>query len=95
MEPTVENLDNINLSFKSLPTFQKDAAFKAGRCATNFASELVRIIWFATIGKGAAQASRTGRVAGALSGVLSGLFLAMEIFFIAKESMEIHQINQH
>lgn len=95
MEPTVENLDNINLSFKSLPTFQKDAAFKAGRCSTNFAPELVRIIWFATIGKGAAQASRTVRVAGALSGVLSGLFLAMEIFFIAKESMEIHQINQH
>ncbi|XP_027136968.1 apolipoprotein L2 isoform X2 [Larimichthys crocea] len=57
-------------------------------------SELTRLLRVVNIGKIAAQASRVVRVAEIAGGVLSGLFVAVDIFFIAMDAKEIHQIRQ-
>ncbi|TKS72743.1 hypothetical protein D9C73_006820 [Collichthys lucidus] len=57
-------------------------------------SELSRQLRVVNIGKIAAQASRVVRVAELATGVLSGLFVAVDIFFIAMDAKEIHQIKQ-
>ncbi|XP_041845881.1 serine/threonine-protein kinase 3-like isoform X4 [Melanotaenia boesemani] len=57
-------------------------------------AELMRLLQVVNIGKIAAQASRAVRVAEAATGVLSGLFLAVDIFFIAMDAKEIHDIKQ-
>ncbi|XP_036934128.1 calcium/calmodulin-dependent protein kinase type 1D-like [Acanthopagrus latus] len=57
-------------------------------------TELFRLVRVANIGKIAAQASRAVRVAEVATGVLSGLFVAADIFFIAMDAKEIHNIRQ-
>ncbi|KAL7395286.1 hypothetical protein ABVT39_013780 [Epinephelus coioides] len=57
-------------------------------------AELVRLVQVTNIGKVAAQGARVVRVAEVASGVLSGLFLAVDIFFIAMDAKEIHHIRQ-
>nr|XP_020441215.1 apolipoprotein L3-like [Monopterus albus]XP_020441216.1 apolipoprotein L3-like [Monopterus albus] len=56
--------------------------------------ELIRLVQVVNIGKIAAQATRAVRVAEAVTGVLSALFLAVDIFFIAVDAKEIHHIRQ-
>ncbi|KAI3351759.1 hypothetical protein L3Q82_020594, partial [Scortum barcoo] len=56
--------------------------------------ELVRLLQVLSIGKIAAQASRAVCVAEVATGVLSGLFVAVDIFFIAMDAKEIHHIRQ-
>uniref|UniRef100_A0A3B3V9Z0 Uncharacterized protein n=1 Tax=Poecilia latipinna TaxID=48699 RepID=A0A3B3V9Z0_9TELE len=48
----------------------------------------------ANIGQLAAQTSRAVRVAEVATGVLSGLFVAVDIFFIAMDAKEIHHIKE-
>ncbi|XP_071314257.1 uncharacterized protein [Trachinotus anak] len=67
--------------------------FRAGRGMAGIA-ELVRLVQVMNIGKIAAQASRAVRVAEVATGVLSGLFVAVDIFFIAMDAKEIHHIRQ-
>ncbi|XP_041845882.1 serine/threonine-protein kinase PLK4-like isoform X5 [Melanotaenia boesemani] len=67
--------------------------FRAGKGIGGIA-ELVRLAQVVNIGKIAAQASRTVRVAEVATGVLSGLFIAVDIFFIAMDAKEIHNIKQ-
>uniref|UniRef100_A0A673IGF8 Probable serine/threonine-protein kinase DDB_G0279405 n=1 Tax=Sinocyclocheilus rhinocerous TaxID=307959 RepID=A0A673IGF8_9TELE len=55
---------------------------------------LVRLTEVASVGKVAAQAARTVRVAEAATGVLSTLFVAVDIFFIALDSREIHKLRR-
>ncbi|XP_033488717.1 uncharacterized protein LOC117260752 [Epinephelus lanceolatus] len=57
-------------------------------------AELVRLVQVTNIGKVAAQGARAVRVAEVASGVLSGLLLAVDIFFIAMDAKEIHHIRQ-
>ncbi|XP_027138885.1 calcium/calmodulin-dependent protein kinase type 1D-like [Larimichthys crocea] len=57
-------------------------------------SELTRLLRVVNIGEIAAQASRVVRVAEIAGGVLSTLFVAADIFFIAMDAREIHQIRQ-
>ncbi|XP_044060714.1 calcium/calmodulin-dependent protein kinase type II subunit beta-like isoform X2 [Siniperca chuatsi] len=57
-------------------------------------AELLRLVQVMTIGKIAAQASRVVRVAEVATGVLAGLFVAADIFFIAMDAKEIHCIRQ-
>uniref|UniRef100_A0A672LW32 non-specific serine/threonine protein kinase n=1 Tax=Sinocyclocheilus grahami TaxID=75366 RepID=A0A672LW32_SINGR len=57
-------------------------------------SELVRLTEVASVGKVAAQAARTVRVAEAATGVLSTLFVAVDILFIALDSSEIHKLRR-
>ncbi|KAF4111665.1 hypothetical protein G5714_008696 [Onychostoma macrolepis] len=57
-------------------------------------SELVRITEVASVGKVAAQTARAVRVAEAATGVLSGLFVAVDIFFIALDAREIHKLRK-
>ncbi|XP_023251975.1 calcium/calmodulin-dependent protein kinase type II subunit beta-like [Seriola lalandi dorsalis] len=66
---------------------------RAGRSIGSIA-ELVRLTQVMNIGKIAAQASRAVRVAEVATGVLSGLFVAVDIFFIAMDAKEIHHIRQ-
>uniref|UniRef100_A0A8C1QXD9 non-specific serine/threonine protein kinase n=1 Tax=Cyprinus carpio TaxID=7962 RepID=A0A8C1QXD9_CYPCA len=56
-------------------------------------SELIRLTEVTSIGKVAAQTARAVRVAEVATGVLSGLFVAADIFFIALDSKEIHKLR--
>uniref|UniRef100_A0A8C1V6S5 non-specific serine/threonine protein kinase n=1 Tax=Cyprinus carpio TaxID=7962 RepID=A0A8C1V6S5_CYPCA len=56
-------------------------------------SELIRLTEVASIGKVAAQTTRAVRVAGDVTVVLSALFVAADIFFIALDSKEIHKLR--
>lgn len=56
--------------------------------------ELVRLVRVANIGQLAAQTSRAVRVAEVATGVLSGLFVAVDIFFIAMDAKEIQHIKE-
>lgn len=66
---------------------------RAGRGLGGIA-ELVRLVQVINIGKIAAQTSRAVRVAEVATGVFSGLFLAVDIFFIAMDAKELHHIRQ-
>ncbi|XP_054890495.1 probable serine/threonine-protein kinase iksA [Poeciliopsis prolifica] len=57
-------------------------------------AELVRLVRVANIGQLAAQTSRAVRVAEVATGVLSGLFVAVDIFFIAMDAKEIQHIKE-
>ncbi|KAM8732987.1 uncharacterized protein AB9X84_024890 [Acanthopagrus schlegelii] len=66
---------------------------RAGRGLGGIA-ELVRLIQVMNIGRIAAQTSKAVRAAEVATGVLSGLFLAVDIFFIAMDAKELHHIRQ-
>ncbi|KAM4555036.1 apolipoprotein L3-like [Odontesthes bonariensis] len=57
-------------------------------------TELVRLASVVNIGRVAAQASRAVHVAEVARAVLSGLFIAVDIFFIAMDAKEIHEIKK-
>ncbi|XP_045067723.1 probable serine/threonine-protein kinase PknB [Coregonus clupeaformis] len=56
--------------------------------------ELVRLFQVANIGKVAAQTARAVRVAEMATGIFSAFFVAVDIFFIAMDAKEIHNIQQ-
>ncbi|XP_030252188.1 serine/threonine-protein kinase PLK4-like isoform X2 [Sparus aurata] len=66
---------------------------RAGRGLGGIA-ELIRLVQVMNIGRIAAQTSRAVRVAEVATGVLSGLFLAVDIFFIAMDAKELHHIRK-
>ncbi|XP_036933749.1 peripheral plasma membrane protein CASK-like isoform X2 [Acanthopagrus latus] len=66
---------------------------RAGRGLGGIA-ELIRLVQVMNIGRIAAQTSRAVRVAEVATGVFSGLFLAVDIFFIAMDARELHRIRQ-
>lgn len=68
-------------------------SLRAGR-GIGGAAELLRLVQVMNVGRIAAQASRAVRVAEVATGVLSGLFIAVDIFFIAMDAKEIHNIRQ-
>ncbi|XP_041799978.1 serine/threonine-protein kinase Nek8-like [Chelmon rostratus] len=57
-------------------------------------SELLQLLRVVSIGRIAAQASRAVRVAAAATSVLSALFVAADIFFIAMDAKEIRNMRQ-
>lgn len=71
----------------------KRVGFRAGKGLGGIA-ELIRLVRVVNIGKIAAQTSRAVRVAEVATGVLSGLFIAVDIFFIAMDAKEIHHIRE-
>ncbi|TDH07571.1 hypothetical protein EPR50_G00108230 [Perca flavescens] len=66
---------------------------RAGKCLGGI-SEAVRLGRVLTIGKTAAQTSRVVRLAEVATGVFSGLFVAVDLFFIAMDAKELHHIRQ-
>ncbi|XP_041738682.2 serine/threonine-protein kinase PLK4 [Coregonus clupeaformis] len=56
--------------------------------------ELFRVLQVATIGKVVAQTARAVRVAEVATGIFSAFFVAVDIFFIAMDAKEIHNIRQ-
>ncbi|KAK2849162.1 hypothetical protein Q5P01_008996 [Channa striata] len=67
--------------------------FRAGKGLGGIA-ELLRLVRTVHVGKVAAQTSRILRVAQVATGVLTGLFVAVDVFFIAMDAKEIHNIMQ-
>ncbi|XP_028649391.2 apolipoprotein L3-like [Erpetoichthys calabaricus] len=59
---------------------------RAGKALTN-AAEIARV---ATLAKASGGLTRAIRVAGVATGVLSGLFLGLDVYFIAKDSIDLH-----
>ncbi|KAI2646904.1 Serine/threonine-protein kinase Nek1 [Labeo rohita] len=57
-------------------------------------AELVRLVQVTGAGRIAAQTARVVRVAEVATGVLTGLFVAVDIFFIALDSIEIHKLRR-
>ncbi len=55
--------------------------------------EILRVIEVVNVGKVAAQAARAIRVAEAATGVLSALFVAVDVFFVFLDSKEIHNMR--
>ncbi|CDQ68446.1 unnamed protein product [Oncorhynchus mykiss] len=76
--------------------FNVEAAASAGvRAGKGLAGtiELFRLLRVANIGKVAAQTARAVRVAEVATGIFSGFFVAVDIFFIAMDAKEIHNIR--
>lgn len=57
-------------------------------------TELVRLVQVMNIGKVAAQTARVVRVAEVATGILSALFVAVDVFFIAMDAKEIYHIRE-
>ncbi|RXN14177.1 serine threonine- kinase Nek5-like isoform X1 [Labeo rohita] len=57
-------------------------------------AELVRLVQVTGAGRIAAQTARVVRVAEVATGVLTGLFVAVDIFFVALDSIEIHNLRR-
>ncbi|KAG5261171.1 hypothetical protein AALO_G00300860 [Alosa alosa] len=56
--------------------------------------ELMRLAQVANIGKVAAQTARAVRAVEVATGIFSAFFLAVDVFFIAMDAKEIHDIRQ-
>ncbi|KAL4593141.1 hypothetical protein GN956_G27026, partial [Arapaima gigas] len=102
MEPIIMYLEDISISGQKLKTYKNSfsdfenmlrTTFRLGRGLGGIA-ELIRLIQVVNIGKVAAQAARAVRVAEAFTGVLSALFLLLDIYFIYKDAREIHYMRQ-
>ncbi|XP_028649383.1 apolipoprotein L3-like [Erpetoichthys calabaricus] len=81
-------IENIN-QMKSSPEIQN--MFQAGcRASKGFANiaEIVRVVQLAQVAGGAVRAVR---IAGVATGILAGLFLGLDVFFIAKDSIDLHK----
>ncbi|KAE8286266.1 Serine/threonine-protein kinase Nek1 [Larimichthys crocea] len=85
----IPNTENIPLGQKTRARFGTAVGRGLGGL-----TELTRLLRVVNIGEIAARASRVVRVAEVATGVLSGLFVAVDIFFIAMDAREIHQIRQ-
>ncbi|KAK7171253.1 hypothetical protein R3I94_001253 [Phoxinus phoxinus] len=57
-------------------------------------AELIRLTQVASVGRVAAQTARVVRVAEAATGVLTGLFVAVDVLFIALDAKEIHKLRR-
>ncbi|CAM4510849.1 unnamed protein product [Leuciscus chuanchicus] len=57
-------------------------------------AELIRLTQVSSVGRVAAQTARAVRVAEAATGVLTGLFVAVDVFFIALDAKEIHKLRR-
>ncbi|XP_073692861.1 uncharacterized protein [Garra rufa] len=57
-------------------------------------AELIRLTQVSGVGRIAAQTARVVRVAEVATGVLTGLFVAVDVFFIALDSREIHRLRR-
>ncbi|XP_051565731.1 serine/threonine-protein kinase Nek3-like [Myxocyprinus asiaticus] len=105
INPMVEHLNKICSSLEAIQQVQKvqQTMFESGRAmktgvgagkGTAAISEIFRVVQVAKIGNVAATAAKAVRVAGTITGVISGLFLILDAIFIAKESIEICEMNQ-
>ncbi|KAG2463104.1 APOL3 protein, partial [Polypterus senegalus] len=81
-------IENIN-KLKSSPEIQNmfQAGARASKGFTNIV-EIVRVVQLAQVAGGAVRAVR---IAGVATGILAGLFLGLDVFFIAKDSMDLHK----
>ncbi|KAG1937927.1 calcium/calmodulin-dependent protein kinase type 1D [Pimephales promelas] len=57
-------------------------------------AELIRLAQVSSVGRVAAQTARAVRVAEAATGVLTGLFVAVDAIFVALDSKEIHNLRR-
>ncbi|XP_042622981.1 uncharacterized protein LOC122146696 [Cyprinus carpio] len=102
---TVCCIQNIQIAVEALERqFSSDESFFNAQPGANAGArlgrglggipELFRLIEVINVGKVAAQAARAVCVAEAATGVLSALFVAVDVFFVFLDSREIHNIRQ-
>ncbi|ROL44943.1 Apolipoprotein L3, partial [Anabarilius grahami] len=98
-------IQNIHIAVETQKVLSKRKSWSNEQSGTDWANvgarlgrglggiaELVRLIQVGNVGRIAAQTARAVRVAEAASGVLTGLFVAVDIFFIALDAKEIHKL---
>ncbi|KAK9971320.1 hypothetical protein ABG768_024694 [Culter alburnus] len=98
---------NIHIAIETQKVLSKSKSWSSEESETDWAnvgarlgrglggiSELVRLIQVGNVGRIAAQTARAVRVAEAATGVLTGLFVAVDIFFIALDAKEIHKLRK-
>nr|XP_023695240.1 probable serine/threonine-protein kinase nek1 [Paramormyrops kingsleyae] len=101
MEPILMSVEDIRTGIEKLKEHESytnaanmaQTASRAGRGLGGIA-ELVRLTQVVNIGRVAAQAARVVRVAEVFTGVLSAVFIALDVYFIVKDAKEIHSIRQ-
>ncbi|XP_048826860.1 probable serine/threonine-protein kinase nek2 isoform X2 [Brienomyrus brachyistius] len=101
MEPILMSVEGIRTGIENLKENESctnianlaQTASRAGRGLGGIA-ELVRLTQVINVGKVAAQAARAVRVAEAFTAVLSGLFIALDVYFIVTDAKEIHNIRK-
>ncbi|XP_051981610.1 probable serine/threonine-protein kinase nek2 [Xyrauchen texanus] len=105
INPIVEHLNKICSSLNAIQQMQmvQQTMFESGSAmktgvgvgkGTAAISEIFRVFQVAKVGNVAATAAKAVRVAGMITGVISGLFVILDAIFIAKESIEMYEINQ-
>ncbi|XP_023695329.1 uncharacterized protein [Paramormyrops kingsleyae] len=101
MEPILMSVEGIRTGIENIKEHESyanvanmaQAAFIAGRGLGGIA-QFFRVTQVVNAGRVAVQAARVVRVAEAFTGVLSALFIALDVYFIAKDAKEIHSIRQ-
>lgn len=101
MEPILMSTEDMITGSKALQELDSytnvlkmgQVVVKAGRGLGGI-PELVRLVQVFSIGKVAAYAARAVQVTQILTGVLSGLFLGINIYSIATDSQEVHSIRE-
>uniref|UniRef100_A0A3B1K5Q3 Uncharacterized protein n=1 Tax=Astyanax mexicanus TaxID=7994 RepID=A0A3B1K5Q3_ASTMX len=101
LNPLLKFLEEIELRLeeikRSQPTGSSTQTAQIGAGlgrGAGFAVEAIQLINFLELGKAAAQVSRTVKAAGALTGVLSGIFVILDIVFIVKDAKELREIDK-
>ncbi|XP_039600971.1 apolipoprotein L3-like [Polypterus senegalus] len=92
----IKNIEKLNYSrikdsLKTMasPSTQNmlQAGARASKGLANIA-DIVRVVQLAQVAGGAVRAVR---IAGVATGILAGLFLGLDVFFIAKDSIDLHK----
>ncbi|MGH0155500.1 UNVERIFIED_CONTAM: hypothetical protein FKN15_029895 [Acipenser sinensis] len=93
MTPISECLESIHTGMENMKraSSKMEGVFQAGaRAGKGFANiaEIVRVVQLAKVAGGTVRAVR---IAGVATGILSGLFMGLDVFFIAKDSIELRK----
>ncbi|KAK6467810.1 apolipoprotein L3-like, partial [Huso huso] len=99
MAPISECLNYIQTGMEKVKSFdisckaysKVEGVFQAGARAGKGLSNIIEIVRVVQMAKVAGGAVRAVRIAGVATGILSGLFLGLDVFFIAKDAMELRK----
>ncbi|XP_049328104.1 apolipoprotein L2-like [Astyanax mexicanus] len=100
LPPILKHLEEIEIRLDEIQQFdptdpsgrKAQIGFGLGR-GVGYSAELLRLVNVVEIGKVTAQVSRTVKAAGAVTGVLAGLFLVLDVVFVVKDAKELYNIN--
>lgn len=102
IQPIVEHLNKISTTVVELQKAEQEftvvnKAIKTGVRSVKTVSSITKLLTIlrtANIGKTAAKAANTLKMVGRVTGVISTLFLALDVYSIVCDSIEISEINK-